>query len=57
MAYKKLNNLFSLKNKRVLIIGGAGYLGGAMSETFAELGAEIIIASRNFKKEINLLKI
>ena len=51
MAYKKLNNLFSLKNKRVLIIGGAGYLGGAMSETFAELGAEIIIASRNLKRK------
>ena len=26
MAYKKLNKMFSLKNKKVLIIGGAGYL-------------------------------
>ena len=50
MAYKKLNKMFSLKNKKVLIIGGAGYLGGAMSETFAELGAEIIISSRNIQK-------
>ncbi len=56
MAFKKLNNLFSLKNKRVLIIGGAGYLGGAMSETFAELGAEIIIASRNLKKGNKFVK-
>ena len=56
MAYKKLNKMFSLKNKKVLIIGGAGYLGGAMSETFAELGAEIIISSRNIQKGEKYIK-
>lgn len=45
----KLKDLFSLKKKNVLIIGGAGYLGSEMTETFAELGANIIVASRNQK--------
>tara|TARA_Y100000768_G_C23828366_1_gene610063 strand:- start:14 stop:817 length:804 start_codon:yes stop_codon:yes gene_type:complete len=56
MAYKKLSKMFSLKNKKVLIIGGAGYLGSAMSETFAELDAEIIISSRNIKNGQKCIK-
>ena len=32
---------------RVLITGGAGYLGTAMSEAIAEMGANLIICSRN----------
>lgn len=44
---KKLKDLINLKSKNVLIIGGAGYLGSAISETLAELGASIIIASRD----------
>tara|TARA_B100000963_G_scaffold140321_2_gene122206 strand:+ start:1970 stop:2773 length:804 start_codon:yes stop_codon:yes gene_type:complete len=50
MVYKRLIKMLSLKKRKVLIIGGAGYLGSAMSETFAELGADIIISSRNEKK-------
>jgi len=42
-----LDVLFSLKNKTALITGGAGYLGSEISDTLAELGANIIIASRN----------
>lgn len=56
MAYRKLSKLFSLKKKKVLIIGGAGYLGGAMTETFAELGADIIISSRNLKNGNRFVK-
>ena len=43
----QLNSLFSLKGKTALIIGGSGLLGGQISLAFAELGADIIIASRN----------
>lgn len=56
MASKKLKHLISLKKKKVLIIGGAGYLGQAMTETVAELGADIIIASRDQRKGENFIK-
>ena len=36
---KTLKSLLSMKNKNALIIGGAGYLGEAMSETLLELGS------------------
>lgn len=42
-----LADLFSLKGRTALVIGGAGLLGGEISHAFAELGAELIIASRN----------
>ena len=47
---KTLKSLLSMKNKNALIIGGAGYLGEAMSETLLELGSNLIIASRDIKK-------
>ena len=43
----KVTELFSLKNKKILIIGGAGFLGKAMTLTLLELGANVIVASRN----------
>ncbi|MDO6686266.1 MULTISPECIES: SDR family NAD(P)-dependent oxidoreductase [unclassified Agarivorans] len=43
----KLNNLFDLKGKTALVTGGAGLLGGEIADALAELGANIIIASRN----------
>ena len=45
-----LGNLFSLKDKVALVIGGSGFLGKEISAALAELGADIIIASRNFEK-------
>ena len=51
-----LKKLFSMKNKNVLIIGGAGYLGSEMTITLAELGAKIIIASRDKKKSLIFIK-
>lgn len=45
-----LSHLFSLKSKSALVIGGAGLLGGEISYGLAELGAEIIVASRDLKK-------
>ena len=55
---KKIKNIFNLKGKNILIIGGGGYLGFAMSEGLVEMGANVIIASRNkknIKSKIELL--
>ncbi|WDV45727.1 SDR family oxidoreductase [Clostridiaceae bacterium M8S5] len=50
----KENSMFSLKNKTVLITGGNGYLGTAMSEALSKFGATLIVASRNNKKNMEL---
>ena len=47
---KSLQQLFSLKGKTAVVTGGAGYLGTAMCETLAELGANLVIASRDQAK-------
>jgi NAD(P)-dependent dehydrogenase (short-subunit alcohol dehydrogenase family) len=46
----RLAELFSLKGRSALVIGGSGLLGGQISYAFAELGAELIIASRNLER-------
>src|SRR5689334_13165746 len=43
----RLADLFSLQGRNALVVGGSGLLGGEISHAFAELGAEVIIASRN----------
>ncbi len=47
---RNLVDLFSLKGKVAFVPGGAGYLGHAICETLAELGANMYIASRNKEK-------
>jgi gluconate 5-dehydrogenase len=47
---KTLKELQSLKGKTAVVTGGAGYLGSAISETLAELGANLVLASRDQKK-------
>ncbi len=47
---KPLQELLGLEKKTVLITGGAGYLGTAMCEALAELGANIVIGARNEQK-------
>lgn len=42
-------DLFSLKNKVVLVTGGAGNYGRSITEGLGEAGATIIIASRNLQ--------
>ena len=47
---KTIYDLLSMKGKTALVTGGAGYLGTEMSYTLAELGANVIIASRDQEK-------
>lgn len=49
-----MNNIFSMKNKIVLITGGNGHLGKAMSEILCEYGATLVLASRNHEKNLEL---
>lgn len=42
-----MNKLFSLEGKTVLITGGAGYLGSAISRSLAEVGAHVLINGRS----------
>ena len=45
-----LAELMSLKGRTALVAGGAGLLGGQISEALAELGANVIVASRDIEK-------
>lgn len=47
---KSLQELLSLKGKTAVITGGAGHLGTAMCAALAEMGANIVIGSRDEKK-------
>jgi gluconate 5-dehydrogenase len=47
---RTLKNLLSLKDKVALVVGGAGYLGRAICETMADLGANVVIVSRDGEK-------
>ena len=51
---KSFNELFDLKDRVVLVVGGAGYLGKAICETMAELGASVVVTSRDEQKCIDL---
>lgn len=45
--YKKL---FNLKNKRAVVIGGGGGIGGAIAEGFAAVGVNVAIVGRSLEK-------
>lgn len=45
-----LRELLSLEGRTALVTGGAGYLGIAICEVLVELGADIIVASRDQEK-------
>jgi gluconate 5-dehydrogenase len=51
-----VKNLMNLNGKTALVAGGAGYLGTSFCETLAELGANIVIASRDVDKCSQLCK-
>lgn len=48
-----LDDLFSLKRKVAVIIGGSGVLGGAMAEGLARAGARVAILGRSREKAEN----
>ena len=52
---KKNNNLFNLKNKIIVITGGAGFLGSEFSSILSDIGAIPIILDIN-KESIKVLK-
>ncbi len=43
----KLEEIFNIAGKRVLITGASGYLGGEISRTFLETGAKVILLGRS----------
>lgn len=45
-----LSDLLSLKGRRALVAGGAGYLGSEIADGLAELGAEVLVASRSLAR-------
>ena len=47
MGAEYLNQLFGLEGQVVVVIGGTGVLGGAMSEGLAKAGAHVIVAGRS----------
>ena len=47
---KRLKELQNLNGQIALVTGGAGHLGTAITEALAELGATVIIASRDAEK-------
>jgi gluconate 5-dehydrogenase len=47
MSSPTLNELFSLKGRTALVTGGAGLLGSEISTVLAELGANVVVASRD----------
>jgi NAD(P)-dependent dehydrogenase (short-subunit alcohol dehydrogenase family) len=53
---KSLKGLLSLQNRTVFITGGAGHLGTAMCESLAELGANIVIGSRDKEKSNSITR-
>lgn len=50
MAEKKMNSLFSLKGKVVLVTGATGHLGRAICEGLASSGADLAICSTSLSK-------
>lgn len=45
-----LNNLFGLEGKTAAVIGGTGELCGAMAESLAQAGAEVVLVGRSQEK-------
>ena len=51
-----ISNKFSLKDKKIIILGGNGLIGSAASELFFQNGAEVIIVDKNKTNKIKGIK-
>jgi NAD(P)-dependent dehydrogenase (short-subunit alcohol dehydrogenase family) len=51
-----MNELFSIKDKVVVITGGTGVLGNAIVRHFAGEGAKVVVLGRNMEKAESLVK-
>ncbi len=51
---KTIQSLFDLTNRRALITGGGGVLGGAICVAFAQAGAEVIVVDINLENAENI---
>ena len=51
-----LKNKFSLKNKKILLLGGNGLIGSAIRNLFYENGGEIVVIDKKKSKKLNLFK-
>jgi len=47
---KHINRIFDLSGRTALVTGGSGYLGTAIAESLAELGASVVLTSRDETK-------
>ncbi|HEU5078629.1 MAG TPA: SDR family oxidoreductase [Opitutaceae bacterium] len=50
MSTSFLDNLFGLKDRVAIVIGGTGELCGAMAEGLAQAGAEVVLVGRSLEK-------
>lgn len=52
-----LKNKFSLNNKKIIILGGNGLIGSAISNLFYENGGDVLIIDKNFKRKNKIKQI
>lgn len=52
----KLENIFDIKNKKVVITGGYGYLGSEITKALVDLGAKVILIGRDKEKGTNFTR-
>lgn len=51
-----MNDLFSLKDKAVIVTGGAGYLGAAITEGLLEFGATVVVADVAYRPSEEIVR-
>lgn len=54
---KNLEEYFDIKDKIIVVTGGYGYLGGAISKGLANIGAKVIIVGKNQEKGEEFIKL